>query len=71
VYCDTCQFHVRRDYLSKHKKSFNHLNPYYNCRIDPEIEEKYPHYANQLREQFRERQKIFYTEKENRPIEKD
>ena len=53
------------------KKSFNHLNPYYNCRIDPEIEEKYPHYANQLREQFRERQKIFYTEKENRPIEKD
>jgi hypothetical protein len=25
VYCDICQFHVRRDYLSKHKKTFNHL----------------------------------------------
>jgi hypothetical protein len=60
VYCETCQFHVRRDYLSKHKKSFNHLNPYYNCRINPEIEEKYPHFADKLRREFRERQKIFY-----------
>jgi hypothetical protein len=71
VYCDTCQFHVRRDYLSKHNKTFNHLNPYHGCRIDPEIEEKYPHFAEKLRKDFREKQKIFYAEKENRPIEKE
>jgi hypothetical protein len=37
----------------------------------PEIEEKYPHFADKLRKEFRERQKLFYAKKENKLLEKD
>jgi len=75
VYCDTCQFHVQKISLARHNKSVSHLNPHRGCRIDPEIEEKYPHFAEKLRREFRESQNKFYEEKEkveneNRFLEK-
>jgi hypothetical protein len=57
VYCETCQIHVRRDYLSKHKKSFSHLNPYHGGYIDPLIEKEFPHYTEHLKKKFMEEKK--------------